>query len=367
MVNGIPKPDVGITWVSGGQDDDNGNTATTPQLFAHVNLTTLNSDGTERNDWDVGNNSTSTRLVTWKYTDDGFLEGFDSRDDPAFVSAKSDVAFTPEAGNTGFFYLAFANKNAAEHDTPMTYSVVVDGVVEGLEYFTTSGLTGLTDANGRFGHRLGVDISFKVGGVILGTATPEDIVSGKTFLQDIADVDRTDLNDEYLENMATFLQSLDENRNPDDGIVITDATRTLLQEADLDLRIATGEQVQMLVESIGARYVNEADAMTHVKNMLIKHTGLQEEDFGEHVSDSRSIEIFDYVVGEPGEAASQAVLGGDVTGMFVNATSETSTASTLVNSPFLLDSADTLDMDHDVWQQNFTLPADVEVASVVGL
>ena len=56
--------------------------------------------------------------------------------------------------------------------------------------------------------------------------------------------------------MATFLQSLDENRNPDDGIVITDATRTLLQEADLDLRIATGEQVQMLVESIGARYVN---------------------------------------------------------------------------------------------------------------
>ena len=203
--------------------------------------------------------------------------------------------------------------------------------------------------------------------MILGTATPEDVASGKTFLQDIADVDRTDLNDEYLENMATFLQSLDENRNPDDGIVITDATRTLLQEADLDLRIATGEQVQMLVESIGARYVNEADAMTHVKNMLIKHTGLQEEDFGEHVSDSRSIEIFDYVVGESGGAASQVILGGDVTGMFVNATSEISAASTLVNSPFLADSADTLDLDHDVWRENFTLPADVEAASVIGL
>jgi len=306
-------------------------------------------------------------LVRWEYTDDGFLEGFDLRDDPAFVRAKSDVAFTPEAGNTGYFYLAFANKNSAEHDTPMTYSVVVDGVVEGLEYSTSSGLAGLTDANGRFGHRIGDDITFKVGGVVLGTATPEDVASGKTFLQDIADVDRTDLNDEYLENMATFLQSLDENRNPDDGIVITDATRTLLQEADLDLRTATGEQVQTLVEGIGARYVNEADAMTHVKNMLIKHTGLQEEDFGEHVSDSRSIEIFDYVVGEPGGAASQVVLGGDVTGMFVNATSEISAASTLVNSPFLAESADTLDLDYDVWRESFTLPVDVEAASVAGL
>jgi hypothetical protein len=368
VVNGIPKPDVGITWVSvGGQDDHDGNTATNSQLFRHVNLTTLNRDGTERVDWDVGNNSTNTRLVRWEYTDDGFLEGFDLRDDPAFVRAKSDVAFTPEAGNTGYFYLAFANKNSAEHDTPMTYSVVVDGVVEGLEYSTSSGLTGLTDANGRFGHRIGDDITFKVGGVVLGTATPEDVASGKTFLQDIADVDRTDLNDEYLENMATFLQSLDENRNPDDGIVITDATRTLLQEADLDLRTATGEQVQTLVEGIGARYVNEADAMTHVKNMLIKHTGLQEEDFGEHVSDSRSIEIFDYVVGEPGGAASQVVLGGDVTGMFVNATSEISAASTLVNSPFLAESADTLDLDYDVWRESFTLPVDVEAASVAGL
>ena len=71
VVNGIPKPDVGITWVSGGQDDNDGNTATNPQLFKHVNLTTLKRDGTESNDWDVGNNSTSTRLVTWKYTDDG--------------------------------------------------------------------------------------------------------------------------------------------------------------------------------------------------------------------------------------------------------------------------------------------------------
>ena len=98
---------------------------------------------------------------------------------------------------------------------------MIDGVVEGLEYYTSSGLSGLTNEDGWFSYHDGDDITFKVGGVVLGTATTEDVASGKTFLQDIADVDRTDLNDEYLENMATFLQSLDENHHPDDGIWVT--------------------------------------------------------------------------------------------------------------------------------------------------
>ncbi|SVE14312.1 uncharacterized protein METZ01_LOCUS467166, partial [marine metagenome] len=206
--------------------------------------------------------------------------------------------------------------------------------------------------------------TFKVGGVILGTATPEDVASGKTFLQDIADVDRTDLNDEYLENMATFLQSLDENHNPDDGIVITDATRMVLREADLDLRTATGEEVQTLVEGIGARYVNEADAMVHVKNMLIKHTGLQEDDFGEHVSDNRSIEIFDYVTTAMGGAASGVVLGGDTIEEFVNAGGETSTAIPVGSSAsFLTEPADMPDFDSEALPDNYMLLADIETAS----
>ena len=229
-------------------------------------------------------------------------------------------------------------------------------------------MRGLTNANGQFSYRSGDDITFKVGGVVLGTATTSDVASGKTFLQDIADVDRTDLNDEYLENMATFLQSLDENHHPDDGIVITDATRMALQEADLDLRTATGEEVQTLVESIGARYVNEADAMAHVKDMLMKHTGLQEDDFGEHVSDSRSMEIFDYVstttdgAASGNQFASGTGTGGATIEELVNTTSETSTALTVGSSSFLAESTNMPDFDPEALPENYMLLPDIETA-----
>ena len=255
----------------------------------------------------------------------------------------------------------------------MTYSVaaIVDGVVEGLEYFTTSGLTGLTDENGQFRYLNGDDITFKVGGVVLGTATAEDVASGKTFLQDIADVDRTDLNDEYLENMATFLQSLDENRHPDDGIVITEATRMALQGANLDLRTATGTEVRTLVEDIGARYVNEADAMAHVKKMLVQHTGLQMDDFEEHVTDDTVREIFDYVVTTPGASAARSFptstidLGHGVAEELASAAGDTSAALTVGGSVFPVASTDTPSLDYEVLPENYMLLNDIESANAV--
>ena len=163
--------------------------------------------------------------------------------------------------------------------TTTSSSVLIDGVVEGVEYFTTSGMSGLTNQEGLFNYQDGDDITFKVGGVVLGTATAEDVTSGRTFLQDIADVERSNLSDDYLENMAVFLQSLDENHDSNDGIVITDDTRLALQNVDFDLREANEEELQHLIEQIGGQYVNEADAMKHVKDMLIQHADMTETDF----------------------------------------------------------------------------------------
>ena len=112
------------------------------------------------------------------------------------------------------------------------------------------------------------------------------MASGKTFLQDIADVDRTDLNDEYLENMATFLQSIDENSDAYDGIVITDEIREALADSNIDLRTASEEDVQQLVEQLGKSYVSEDAAMDHVEDMLVEHTDLKHDEFEEHVDDS---------------------------------------------------------------------------------
>ncbi len=163
---------------------------------------------------------------------------------------------------------------------------LIDGAVEGVEYTTSSGLHGFTDEDGGFRFKEGDEVTFKIGGVTLGVATAEDVSTGKTFLQDVADVDRTDLNDEYLENMATFLQSLDENGNAYDGIAITDEIRESLADVDIDLRTASEEDVKQLVNKTGKTYVSEDKAMEHVEDMLVEHTDLDHDDFEEHVDDN---------------------------------------------------------------------------------
>ncbi len=163
--------------------------------------------------------------------------------------------------------------------TTTTASVLIDGVVRGIEYVTSSGMSGLTNQEGLFNYQDGDDITFKVGGVVLGTATAEDVISGRTFLQDIADVERSNLSDGYLENMAIFLQSLDANYNPGDGITITQQMRTNLADIELDLRQASSSEVKQVIEQVGGVYVERAEAMEHVKDMLIEYSDMKESDF----------------------------------------------------------------------------------------
>ncbi|RUM54464.1 MAG: hypothetical protein DSY87_00775, partial [Methylococcus sp.] len=249
-------------------------------------------------------------ITIYKSSDDSVFEAIDVTSAQVTGGGTTEITINPSsdlAGNTQYYVKI--NQNAFDDTagvsyvgisdtTTLNFTTLVDGIVEGVEYATTSGINGLTGQAGQFSYLAGDDITFKVGGVILGTATADDVASGKTFLQDIADVDRTDLNDEYLENMAVFLQSLDENDNADDGIVISQETREALADASLDLRTATEEEVQQLVERIGATYVNEEDAMVHVRDMLIEHTDLQEDDFQTHISDDSTRPNIDYVIGE---------------------------------------------------------------------
>ncbi len=90
--------------------------------------------------------------------------------------------------------------------------VFVDSAVEGLTYATTS-QTGLTDALGTFRYQEGEMVLFSVGDVVLGEApgkgqlTPLDLVP--------AAADETD---PTVSNICRFLQSLDLDGNPANGI-----------------------------------------------------------------------------------------------------------------------------------------------------
>ena len=83
-------------------------------------------------DWDIGNNATNTRLVRWLYDTDGYLKAYHNNPSAGqdndgdgwtdFARAQSRDTYVPSSGNTGYLYLAFANKNSGSSDTPMTFT-----------------------------------------------------------------------------------------------------------------------------------------------------------------------------------------------------------------------------------------------------
>ena len=172
----------------------------------------------------------------------------------------------------------------ADDNSAIQTKTIIDGVIEGLAYETSSGLSGFTDQQGAFQYREGDSVTFKVGDVVIGTATPEDMAQSNIFLQDLANVDRSDLNNEYVENMGVFLQSLDADGNPNNGITISNGTHALFDGVSLNLKTASESEVKAVLEQVGKTAVSEEEAMAHVKSMLQQHS--DQTDFDEHIDDS---------------------------------------------------------------------------------
>ena len=100
----------------------------------------------------------------------------------------------------------------------------VDSAVAGVD-FVSGGQTGTTDSAGTFTYEEGETLSLSVGGVNLGTTnpdeniTPVDLVSGGTSESDA------------VVNLARFLQTLDDDGDPTNGISIGETVKTELKAA----------------------------------------------------------------------------------------------------------------------------------------
>ena len=100
----------------------------------------------------------------------------------------------------------------------------VDSAVAGVD-FVSGGQTGTTDSAGTFTYEEGKTLSLSVGGVNLGTTnpdeniTPVDLVSGGTSESDA------------VVNLSRFLQTLDDDGDPTNGISIGETVKTELKAA----------------------------------------------------------------------------------------------------------------------------------------
>jgi len=90
----------------------------------------------------------------------------------------------------------------------------IDAPVEGLEYSTSSGISGTTGKNGEFQYRSGDNVTFKIGNVTLGTAKGSFIVTPLDL------VNTNDTSNQKVRNIAGLVLYLDNDGDPSNGIVI---------------------------------------------------------------------------------------------------------------------------------------------------
>lgn len=150
----------------------------------------------------------------------------------------------------------------------------IDSAVQGLRY-QAGNLSGLTDAAGTFSYRAGDNVQFFVGDVLLGTATGSSLIIPSDLVADAQDI-----TDPHVINILRFLQSLDDDGNPDNGITITEpsANAALGQSVDFDVSVEAftdSGAVQSLIASMtavtsaGARgLISAQDAQDHATSSI---------------------------------------------------------------------------------------------------
>ncbi|MFB3105189.1 MAG: hypothetical protein ACE1ZA_09680, partial [Pseudomonadales bacterium] len=126
--------------------------------------------------------------------------------------------------------------------------VFSDSAVGGLSYATAT-QSGLTNAAGEFTYLAGEIITFSIGGTVIGepvtatgAMTPLDLVPGAPLISTLLEARNVSRDPDSAEsralnrfvNIIVFLQSLDEDANPDNGITIPAGIATLLNGIQLD-------------------------------------------------------------------------------------------------------------------------------------
>ena len=155
-------------------------------------------------------------------------------------------------------------------NTDTVKGYLVDAGVEGVTYTCEDNASkmGLTDKDGAFTCS-GYPVRFAVGSVVLGTlygATQD----GMVYPQDLAGVGRDDFDTRAVSNIARFLQSLDADKDPKNGIKITDEVRQkFTSDVTIDLSSAAIDIATIIGSVDGSiQIVSAENALAHLKESM---------------------------------------------------------------------------------------------------
>lgn len=171
-----------------------------------------------------------------------------------------------------FLFTACSNRSSDENnlnnpdnnDTTIKSANFLDSAVIGIKYTCSNSSTeGFTNENGTFDYDENCGtITFKIGGVSVYSKAVANIPADKQlYITDLVGVDRTDTNNSKVLDIARFLQSLDDDNNPYNGINITPAVSNELSDSTIDF--ANNPSIADLnstITNLGRVLVDEDDA-----------------------------------------------------------------------------------------------------------
>lgn len=135
--------------------------------------------------------------------------------------------------------------------------VFIDAEVAGLSYVTSSGVTGVTDSQGRYNYNPGDTVTFTIGGITLGTCSASEYVTPRTIFAN---------NNAAALRLAQFLQSVDSDGDPSNGI--TPNADDLAPLSNINFEDDDFETVLQANLPSHLTFVSAEDAMKHMDDTI---------------------------------------------------------------------------------------------------
>ena len=158
--------------------------------------------------------------------------------------------------------------NAPSTNAPSTQTgYLIDSYVDGVEYFLNGTYTGLTNNGGSFSYHDNDTITFKIGEVEIGYVASVSS-DNRVTLQDICGVARNWSDYPQVINIATFLQSLDDDNYPKNGINISSSIRQLFTEP-LKLKELDYSEIVVLIKNAGKAVRSKVNVQSHIEYVML--------------------------------------------------------------------------------------------------
>lgn len=148
-------------------------------------------------------------------------------------------------------------------------NILIDSPIKGVEYSCGS-LRDVTNKNGEFFCLKNTIVTFKIGGVILGSTFLENNKTAFITPAKLYKLDNANITDIRLINFIRLVQSLDSDDNVSNGIDINKSVRETLKNVNLDIsdKNITRIELEKVVKKVGKTLIPQYKALHHYINTL---------------------------------------------------------------------------------------------------